>query len=183
MTRRVCAWGREVRHQISGGEVGQRLLIGGGHNGAFLLVRSIRPRHDLHRPPVLAAPITKGPGDVHPLARLLSTHPSRLAGHLLQRTCYALWMPPCLRGVERHHIRHLQLASSVSQATIFSVERISHYRPQRPLSPDRLLDELQGNLGLGAKSRIVLALGKITRLPCTVRSPEGNRPAHRPTGC
>src|SRR5438034_10944692 len=55
----ACAWGRQVGHQIPGREVGQRLGISRGYHGAFLLVGSIWPSHDLHHPPALGAAIAK----------------------------------------------------------------------------------------------------------------------------
>jgi hypothetical protein len=70
-------------------------------------------------------------------------------------------MPPSVCRSERQHIGDLQLAQPLFQAAILAVERVSHHRTERPLLPDRLLDELQGNFGFGAKSRILLALGKI----------------------
>src|SRR5258708_38275233 len=70
-------------------------------------------------------------------------------------------MPPSVCRIERQHIGDLQLAQPLFQAAILAVERVSHHRTERPLEPSRLLDELQGNCGLGAKSRILLALGKI----------------------
>ncbi len=81
---RALGWRRQVGHQVPGGEVGQRLWIGGGHDGPFRLVWPIRPGHDLQDPPVLRVAITKGSRDPLPLARLLGTHPAGLVRHLLQ---------------------------------------------------------------------------------------------------
>src|SRR5260370_10294482 len=82
---KALRWRGQVGHQVPGGGVGQRLWIGGGHDGAFLLGWPIGPSHDLHGPPVLRAAIAKRPGDAHPGAWPLGTHPSSLARHGLQR--------------------------------------------------------------------------------------------------
>src|SRR5258706_3312572 len=71
-------WGRDVCDQIPGGEIGQRLWVGGGYHSAFLLLWPIRPSHDLYRPPILRTTITKRPGVPDPLTRLLRPHPSSL---------------------------------------------------------------------------------------------------------
>src|SRR5262249_24014617 len=70
-------------------------------------------------------------------------------------------MPPGVGGIERQDIGDLQLAQPLSQAAILAVEGISYHRPERPRLLDRLLDELHGDFGLRAKSRVMLALGKI----------------------
>src|SRR5260370_9434173 len=83
-------------------------------------------------------------------------------------------MPPGVCRMERQEIGDLQRAQPVSQAAILAVEAISYHRTERPLEPSRLLDKLQGDFALGAKSRIMLALGKIARLSCRARLPWGN---------
>ena len=107
-------WERQVGHQIPGGEVGQALGIGAGHDGPLLLVRPIRPGYDLHGPPILRAPIAKHSRDPHPLARLLGTHPAGLVGHVLEGARYLLRMPPGVGRFERHHIRHPERPSPSS---------------------------------------------------------------------
>jgi hypothetical protein len=70
---RALGWRREVGHQVPGGEVGQRLRIGGGHDSPFRLVWSIRPGHDLYNPPVLRAARAYGSREPSPPAWLLGT--------------------------------------------------------------------------------------------------------------
>src|ERR1700680_4479137 len=70
-------------------------------------------------------------------------------------------MPPRVGRFERHHIRHRELSQPASQATILSVEGVSHYCTERPPLLDCLLDELQGDLEFGTKVWIVLAFCKI----------------------
>src|SRR5260370_22072479 len=80
---RAFAWGWHVGDQVPGGKIGQRLWVGGGYHSAFPLFWPIGASHDLYRPPLLRTAITKHPGERYPPARLLSTHPSSLSGHLL----------------------------------------------------------------------------------------------------
>src|SRR5260370_16884643 len=89
-------------------------------------------------------------------------------------------MPPGVCRIERQDIGDVQRAQPVSQAAILAVEAISYHRTERPLEPSRLLAKLQGDFGLGAKSRIMLALGKIPRLSGRARLPWGNRRPPRP---
>ena len=70
-------------------------------------------------------------------------------------------MPSGVGRIERQDIGNLQLAESRSQTAVLTVEGVGNHCPERPFLLNRLLDQLQGDLGFGAKSRIVLALGKI----------------------
>ena len=65
-----------------------------------------------------------------------------------------------MRWLERHHIRHRELLQPLLQAAILCVEVISYHCPERPPLLDGLLNELQGDLELGTKGRIVSAFGK-----------------------
>src|SRR6516225_10671363 len=70
-------------------------------------------------------------------------------------------MPPGMGRIERQDIGNLYLAQSRSQTAILAIEGVGDYCPERPLLLNRVLDELQGNLGFGTERRIVLALSKI----------------------
>src|SRR6266702_6698358 len=68
---RGLSWCGQVGDQVAGRQVGQRLRVGRGHEGALRLVWSIRPGQELHRPPLLGAAIAAASRDPHPLSWVL----------------------------------------------------------------------------------------------------------------
>ena len=68
-----------------------------------------------------------------------------------------------MRRFERHHIGHRELAQSAPQGAILPVEGVGDHRSERDFLLESSLDQLQSDLELGAKLRIMLAFGKVHR--------------------
>ena len=86
--------------------------------------------------------------------------PAELGGGLDRSMGLIGRCPAALAGLESQHERHLGRGQGVGEAGIVTVEAVGHHRPEPAAGLLGGLDQLDGELRLGPKLRIALALGQ-----------------------
>src|SRR5215471_13848846 len=92
---------------------------------------------------------------------MLCTFPASLRCGLLERADLCFGVPPCMRRFECQDIPHLQLAQSLSEASILAVKGISHDRAKRYGQVYRTAHQFHTDFEFGAKCWILFAFLKV----------------------
>jgi len=66
-----------------------------------------------------------------------------------------------MRGLQRQHVAHLEVAQPLAHAAVLPIEGVSHHRPKGEPRLERPPHQLHSQLELGAEGRIAIALDKV----------------------
>ncbi len=156
----AAAGAMKVAQQVPGGKLRQPGWVGGGHHQPVGPLRPPAAKAGVSGPPGLGVPIAEAAGDPPPLAGPARATPVELAGRLHRGVRLIGRRPGALAGLERQHERHLRGTQRLDKPGVVAVQAVGHHRPERNAGLPGRRDQRGGQLRLGPKPRVALALGK-----------------------
>src|SRR5215211_2764200 len=155
----------QVGDQVPGGQLRQRGGVGGGHHQPDAPVRTPAGggQAGVSRPPGLGVAVAEPAGDRGPVAGSLRAGPGQLARGLHRRVRRILRGPDPFAGLDRQYVGHADPAERLGEAGVVAVKAVRHHRAERDLGLLGGADQLGGQLRLGPKRRVALALGQPRR--------------------